>query len=75
MSKLDCKTKRYTPGLTDEDQAGIAPVMLKPGRWSHPRDVEFRELINSLLYLVRAGFARRMLPIHFGPWQTGCGWC
>ena len=33
-----------------------------------------REVINALRYLVRAGCGWRMLPIHFGPWQTidGC---
>jgi transposase len=36
--------------------------------------VEFREVINVVRYLVRSGCGWRMLPVHFGPWQTVYGW-
>jgi transposase len=31
-------------------------------------------VINAVRYLVRSGCGWRMLPIHFGPWQTVYGW-
>lgn len=48
--------------------------MPKPGRRGRPREVDFREVINAVRYLVRSGCGWRMLPIHFGPWQTIYGW-
>ena len=60
--------------LTDEEWVQIAPLMPKPGRRGRPREVEFREVITAVRYLVRSGCGWRMLPIHFGPWQTVYGW-
>ena len=37
-----------------------------------PRWTDLREVLNAIRYLVRCGW--RMLPIHFGPWQTVYGW-
>jgi transposase len=48
--------------------------MPKPGRRGRPREVEFREVINAVRYLVRSGCGWRMLPIHFGHWRTVYGW-
>src|ERR1700722_17667704 len=48
--------------------------MPKLGRRGRPREVEFREVINAVRYLVRSGCGWRMLPIHFGPWQAVYGW-
>ncbi len=60
--------------LTDEEWDAIASLMPKPGRRGRPREVEFREVINAVRYLVRSGCGWRMLPVHFGPWQTVYGW-
>jgi transposase len=68
------KTKRYPSGLTDEEWVRIAPLMPRPGRCGRPGRVEFREVINAVRYLVRWGCGWRMLPVHFGPWQTVYGW-
>ncbi len=48
--------------------------MPAPGRRGRPREVDCREVINAVRYLVRSGCGWRMLPIHFGPWQTVYGW-
>jgi transposase len=37
-------------------------------------EVDFREVISAVRYLVRSGGGWRMLPIHFGPWQTVYAW-
>ena len=67
MAKIAKKTKRYPSDLTDEEWAEMAPLMPKPGRRGRPREIEFREVINAVRYLVRSGCG---WPIHFGPWPT-----
>ena len=52
----------------------IAPLMPKPGRRGRPREIEFREVINAVRYLVRSGCGWPMLPVHFGHWRTVYGW-
>jgi transposase len=74
MAKIAKRTKRYPSDLTDEEWDRIAPLMPRPGRRGRPREVDFREVINAVRYLVRSGCGWRMLPIHFGPWQTVYGW-
>src|SRR5450755_353774 len=74
MAQIAKKTKRYPSDLTDEEWEQIAPLMPKPGRRGRPREIDFREVINAVRYLVRSGCGWRMLPIHFGPWQTVYGW-
>ena len=74
VAKIARKTTRYPFDLTDEEWERIAALMPKPGRRGRPREVDFREVINAVRYLVRSGCGWRMLPIHFGPWQTVYGW-
>lgn len=74
ISRIARKTKRYPSDLTDEEWERIAPLMPRPGRRGRPREVDFREVINAVRYLVRSGCGWRMLPIHFGAWQTVYGW-
>src|SRR5476649_275517 len=74
MANIAKKTKRYPSDLTDEEWTEIAPLMPKPGRLGRPREVEFREVINAVRYLVRSGCGWRMLPSHFGHWRTVYGW-
>jgi transposase len=74
MAEIARKTKRYPSDLTDEEWERMAPLMPVPGRRGRPREVEFREVINAVRYLVRSGCGWRMLPIHFGRWRTVYGW-
>ena len=74
MAKIARQTKRYPSDLTDDEWEQIAPLMPAPGRRGRPRDVDLREIINALRYLVRSGCGWKMLPIHFGPWQTVYWW-
>ena len=74
MARLEKKSKRYPSDLTDEEWERIAPLLPKPARRGRPREVEFREVINAVRYLVRSGCGWRMLPAHFPPWQTVYGW-
>lgn len=74
MVEIAKKTKRYPSDVTDEEWERIAPLMPKPGRRGRPREVDFREVVNAVRYLVRSGCGWRMLPIHFGHWRTVYGW-
>lgn len=74
MAGIARKTKRYPSDMTDEEWARIALLMPEPGRMGRPREIEFREVINAVRYLVRSGCGWRMLPIHFGHWRTVYGW-
>lgn len=74
MARIAKKTKRYPSDLTNEEWDRLAPLMPKSGRRGRPREVIFRAVINAVRYLVRSGRGWRMLPIHFGAWQTVYGW-
>jgi hypothetical protein len=73
MASIAKKTKRYV-GADDEEGERIVPPMPVLGLRCRPREVDFREVIKAVRYLVRSGCGLRMLPIHFGPWRTVYGW-
>lgn len=62
--------KPYSTDLTDKEWAILAPLIppAKPG--GRPREVDMREILNGLLYLLRTGCAWRMIPHDLPPWQT-----
>src|SRR6516162_4931128 len=60
MAQIAKKTKRYPSDLTDEEWERIAPLMPTPGRRGRPREVDFREVINAVRYLVRSGVIKWM---------------
>ena len=74
MASISRKTKRYPSDMTEEEWARITSLIPEPGRMGRPREIEFREVINALRYLVHSGCGRRMLPVHFGHWRTVYGW-
>ena len=37
--------------------------------WRRPRTVDLREVINGILYVLRAGCSWRMVPHDLLPWQ------
>jgi transposase len=46
---------RYASDLTDEEWALVAPMIPPARRGGRPRDVNMREVINGLLYLLWTG--------------------
>lgn len=68
------KRKRYPSDLTDEEWLLLQPLLPAPARTGRPRQHDLRERVNALRYLVRSGCGWRMLPIHFGPWETVYWW-
>jgi putative transposase len=73
MSKADCSRKTYPSDLTDEQWAIVAPLIppAKSGpRGGHPRQVDMREVLNTLFYLNRSGCQWDMLPHDLLPKST-----
>src|SRR5918912_1717209 len=65
MVKKDPARKTYPSDLTDEQWAIVAPLLppAKSGpRGGHPRQVDMREVLNTLFYLNRSGCQWDMLP-------------
>lgn len=73
MSKADRSRKTYPSDLTDEQWAIVAPLIppAKSGpRGGHPRQVDMREVLNTLFYLNRSGCQWDMLPHDLLPKST-----
>lgn len=64
------RRRAYPTDLTDAQWTMIVELVpdAKPG--GRPRRAKSRELVNAILYALRAGHAWRLLPHDFPPWQT-----
>lgn len=56
---------RYPSDLTDEQWELVQPALRGNGTWGRPREVDLREVVNALLYLLRTGCPWRYLPREF----------
>src|ERR1700716_1003377 len=74
MAEIERKTKRYPTDLTDEEWARVAPLLPRRSKRGRPREVDLREIMNAIRYLVRTGCGWRMLPKDFPPWETVYWW-
>jgi len=64
--------KPYPSDLSDAEWQlvnGFFPTR-KPGQVGRPREHDFREILNAILYLVRTGCQWRHLPHDFPPYTT-----
>src|SRR5215210_7201170 len=68
--------RRYPTDLTDRQWKLVEPLLPSPPRGPAGRKPKHdkREIINAILYQVRAGGAWRMLPGDLPPWQTVYGY-
>ena len=62
--------RAYATDLTDTQWALIAPLVPEAGPGGRPRKASTRELVDAVLYFLRAGMAWRLLPHDLPPWQT-----
>ena len=73
MLKKDQSRKKYPSDLTDE-QWGIVEPLIPPAtpspRGGRPREVDMREVLNTLFYLNRSGCQWDMLPHDVRPKST-----
>lgn len=61
---------RYPSDLTDSQWLLIAPMIPDATPGGRPCKAGKREIVEAILYLLRAGCAWRLLPHDFPPWQT-----
>src|SRR5215217_6513242 len=65
---------RYATDLTDAEFALVAPHLPAPSRVGRPREVDLREVLDAIFYLLRTGCPWRMLPREFPPRSTVYGY-
>jgi putative transposase len=70
MEDLAMARRPYPTDLSDEQWKLIEPLIpsAKPG--GRAREVDMREVVNGILYVLRGGCAWRLVPHDFPPWQT-----
>ena len=68
--------RRYPTDLTGRQWRLVEPLLPEPppGPAGRPPKHEKREVVNAILYQVRAGGSWRMLPKDFPPWETVYGY-
>ena len=67
--------KSYSSDLTDEQWSLLDPLLPPPHEdLGRPREVDFREIINAILYLNRTGCQWDMLPHDLPPKSTTYGY-
>lgn len=62
--------KPYPSDLTDSEWEKIAPLLPATSPIGRPREVDMRELLNGIFYVLSEGCRWRSLPHDFPPWQT-----
>ncbi len=65
---------RYASDLTDTKWALLEPLLPSAPRRGRRRAWPDREIVNAILYVLRAGCAWRLLPDSFPPWRTVYRW-
>ncbi|WP_424579455.1 IS5 family transposase [Bradyrhizobium sp. USDA 241] len=65
---------RYTSDLTDAEWALIARKMPPRRRLGRPREVDLREIVQAIFYILSSGCQWRALPKEFPPYSTVQGY-
>jgi Transposase and inactivated derivatives len=64
------RQRRYPSDTSDAQWALIEPLLPEAGSGGRPEKHPRRDVVDAILYVVRAGCAWRALPADFPPWQT-----
>jgi len=67
---LDDMRRAYPSDLTNSQWAVIEPMIPDAAPGGRPRRAPKREVVEAILYFLRAGCSWRLLPHDFPPWQT-----
>jgi putative transposase len=62
--------KAYQSDLSDAEWSCLEPHLPAPGITGRPKLHSTREILNAIFYVVRGGFAWRLLPHDFPPWKS-----
>lgn len=62
--------KKYPTDLTDSQWNHIKDFFPPPKQTGRPREVEFQQIVNAILYLVFTGCQWRFMPNDYPKWQT-----
>jgi putative transposase len=68
------KRKQYPSDLKDREWNILEPLVPPAKSGGRPREVDMREVLNAIFYVLRSGCAWRMLPHEFPAWQTVYGY-
>jgi transposase len=68
--RYERKGLRYPSDVTDAEWALVAPLIPPAKRGGRPRDVNVREVLNGLLYVLATGCQWRALPKDLSPKST-----
>jgi putative transposase len=67
-------TKRYRTDQSDREWNAIKDLMPKPKQSGRPREVELREVVNAIFYVIGGGIAWNLLPKDFPHYKTVYGY-
>jgi len=59
----------YPSDLTDKEWGVIEPLV-KQGAMGRPRELNIRDILNAIFYVIRGGNQWRMLPKDFPSWKA-----
>jgi transposase len=62
--------KAYPTDVNDAEWGIIEPLLPASQSIGRPREVDLREIINGIFYVLREGCSWRALPHDLPPWQT-----
>ena len=66
--------KPYPSDLSDMEWEVIQPLLAKPKGLGHPVEVDFREILNGIFYVLRSGCQWEMMPHDLPPYTTVYGY-
>jgi putative transposase len=64
------RRRRYPTDLTDEQWQQLAPLLARSRGPGRPTQVDWRTVVDALLYQARTGCQWRLLPTDFPDWQA-----
>ena len=70
MARKKRRRRADATDLTDTQWALITSLIPEASSGGRPRKAPTRELVDAILYVLRAGMAWRLLPHDLPPWQT-----
>lgn len=67
---IEITRQSYPTDLKDQEWKILEPLLPPASTRGRPMEYPMREIINAIIYFLRAGCAWRMLPHDLPPWQT-----